>query len=199
MRMSAAHVAGCIAAMRSLCVNDMALLQAGEAAMQPVAQAVGLRGLKLHLGPELRAIFPVVLNMGISGDVELHGTADPAGLRVAGAVHLDGGEVNLVATQLVLDREHANRAVFTPSRGLDPLLDLRLRGAEARAAAAAARMKHTPCLPGDKNPCAMNARPLWISCTGPCNSFTWIVSVCFCGRALSRQSGLLGVARRCRR
>ena len=39
-------------------------------------------------------------------------------------------QVNLVATQLVLDREHPNRLVFSPSRGLDPLLDLRLRGAQ---------------------------------------------------------------------
>lgn len=63
--------------------------------MQPVAQAVGLDGLKLHLGPELRAMFPVVLNMGIAGDVELSGyLTDPSALRVAGTIHLDGGEVH---------------------------------------------------------------------------------------------------------
>lgn len=61
--------------------------------MQPVAQAVSLKGLKLHLGPELRAMFPVVLNMSISGDVELNGAADPASLKLAGIIHLDGGEV----------------------------------------------------------------------------------------------------------
>ncbi len=61
--------------------------------MQPVAQALGLNGLKIHLGPELRAMFPVVLNMGISGDVELTGAADPASLRIAGTIYLDGGEV----------------------------------------------------------------------------------------------------------
>ena len=32
-------------------------------------------------------------------------------------------QVNLVATQLVLDREHPNRMVFSPARGLDPLVD----------------------------------------------------------------------------
>lgn len=66
--------------------------QAGEAAMQPVAQAVALKGLKIHLGPELRAMFPVVLNMSISGDIELNGAADPASLKLAGIIHLDGGE-----------------------------------------------------------------------------------------------------------
>lgn len=61
--------------------------------MQPVAQAVALKGLKIHLGPELRAMFPVVLNMSISGDIELNGAADPASLKLAGIIHLDGGEV----------------------------------------------------------------------------------------------------------
>jgi hypothetical protein len=67
--------------------------QMGEAAMQPVPQALSLNGLKIHLGPELRAMFPVVLNMGISGDVELTGAADPAVLRIVGTIYLDGGEV----------------------------------------------------------------------------------------------------------
>ncbi len=67
--------------------------QAGEVAMQPVAQSVELKGLKIHLGPELRAMFPVVLNMSISGDIELNGAADPASLKLAGIIHLDGGEV----------------------------------------------------------------------------------------------------------
>ena len=55
--------------------------------------ALCLEGLKIHLGPELRAMFPVVLNMGISGDIELNGAADPDSLKVAGTIHLDGGEV----------------------------------------------------------------------------------------------------------
>jgi hypothetical protein len=35
---------------------------------------------------------------------------------------------NLVATQVRLSREHANRAVFTPEHGLDPTLDVSLVG-----------------------------------------------------------------------
>ena len=66
-------------------------LQVGEPSLKPVALC--LNGLKIHLGPELRAMFPVVLNMGISGDIELNGAADPDSLRVAGTIHLDGGEV----------------------------------------------------------------------------------------------------------
>ena len=72
-----------------------AALQAGEA-LQPTAQALRLNGLKIHLGPELRAMFPVVLNMGISGDIELNGAASPESLKVAGTIYLDGGEVILL-------------------------------------------------------------------------------------------------------
>ncbi len=53
---------------------------------------MGLRGLRISLGPELRAVYPVVLNMGLAGDVELSGAAAPGRLRVAGTLHLDGGE-----------------------------------------------------------------------------------------------------------
>ena len=72
------------------------MLQAGEASLQPMAQALCLDGLKIHLGPELRAMFPVVLNMGISGDIELNGAASPESLKVAGTIYLAGGEVTLL-------------------------------------------------------------------------------------------------------
>lgn len=94
-----------------------------------------LRALDVRLGPELRAVYPFVVNVGLSGDLRLAGApATPGDLRLAGAVTLDGGEVNLLATQLVLDREHANRVVFDGGPGADPSLDLALRGAGVRAA-----------------------------------------------------------------
>lgn len=42
-------------------------------------------------------------------------------------------QVNLVATQLVLDREHPNRMVFEDGQGLDPNIDLKFRGPNLRA------------------------------------------------------------------
>lgn len=42
-------------------------------------------------------------------------------------------QVNLVATQLVLDREHPNRLVFEEGQGLDPNIDLKFRGPNLRA------------------------------------------------------------------
>jgi hypothetical protein len=93
-----------------------------------------LCGLELVLGPELRAVFPVVLNVGVSGRVTLHGDpATPNGLRPAGSIRLEGGVLNLVATQFRLEREHPNTISFSPEAGLDPLVDVALSSSELRA------------------------------------------------------------------
>lgn len=42
-------------------------------------------------------------------------------------------QVNLVATQLTLDREHPNCLEFVPEHGLDPNINMALRGANLRA------------------------------------------------------------------
>ncbi|GIL58076.1 hypothetical protein Vafri_13264, partial [Volvox africanus] len=78
----------------------------------PPGPALMLSGLELVLGPDLRALFPVVLNLGLSGSVTLNGPADPKRLQPSGTVHLDSGTLNLVATQFILDREHDNRIIF---------------------------------------------------------------------------------------
>ena len=69
-----------------------------------------------------------------AGCLLLHNKVTSLLLQLASGIHGAqnpfAAQVNLVATQLVLDREHPNRLVFSPARGLDPLLDLRLRGAE---------------------------------------------------------------------
>ena len=90
-------------------------------------------GLRISVGPELSAVYPFVLNFGISGEVEVNGAADPALIRPSGVVMFERGDINLVATQVRLSREHANRAVFTPEHGLDPTLDVSLVGADIRA------------------------------------------------------------------
>ena len=89
-----------------------------------------LHGVAITLGPELRAVYPFVLNFGISGEISLEGYADPALLRPSGAIEFTSGEVNLVATQVRLNRDHANRAVLVPEHGLDPTLDVSLLGTD---------------------------------------------------------------------
>lgn len=61
-----------------------------------------MRGLKIHLGPELRVVYPLILNFGTSGDLELNGVADPAGVKPKGTLMFENGDVNLVATQVQL-------------------------------------------------------------------------------------------------
>lgn len=101
---------------------------------QTPAPALQLCGLELVLGPELRAVFPVVLNVGVSGNLMLSGNpAQPNGLLPSGVIRLEGGVLNLVATQFRLERDHPNSITFSPEAGLDPLLDLALSSSELRA------------------------------------------------------------------
>lgn len=93
-----------------------------------------LNGLELVLGPELRAVFPVVLNVGLSGRLRLTGNpAELEGLLPTGTLKLEGGVLNLVATQFRLEREHPNTITFTPEAGLDPTLQLAMSSNELRA------------------------------------------------------------------
>uniref|UniRef100_A0A6V7QQ20 Translocation and assembly module TamB C-terminal domain-containing protein n=1 Tax=Ananas comosus var. bracteatus TaxID=296719 RepID=A0A6V7QQ20_ANACO len=91
---------------------------------------VRLTDLKLILGPELRIVYPLILNFGVSGELELNGLAHPKGIRPKGILTFENGEVNLVATQVRLKRDHLNIAKFEPDFGLDPILDLTLVGSE---------------------------------------------------------------------
>lgn len=64
--------------------------------------AVRLRALKLQLGPELRMVYPLILNFAVSGELELNGFADPLRVKPKGTLTFENGDVNLVATQVQL-------------------------------------------------------------------------------------------------
>ncbi|XP_007013733.2 PREDICTED: uncharacterized protein LOC18588930 [Theobroma cacao] len=91
---------------------------------------VRLSDLKLVLGPELRIVYPLILNFAVSGELELNGLAHPKWIKPKGILTFENGDVNLVATQVRLKREHLNIAKFEPEHGLDPMLDLALVGSE---------------------------------------------------------------------
>lgn len=61
---------------------------------------IRLRGLKLVLGPELRMVYPLILNFAVSGELELNGYADPLRVKPRGTLTFENGDVNLVATQV---------------------------------------------------------------------------------------------------
>ncbi|KAJ8751742.1 hypothetical protein K2173_025919 [Erythroxylum novogranatense] len=91
---------------------------------------VRLSDLKLVLGPELRIVYPLILNFAVSGELELNGPTHPKWIKPKGVLTFENGDVNLVATQVRLKRDHLNIAKFEPEHGLDPMLDLALVGSE---------------------------------------------------------------------
>lgn len=84
------------------------------------------QGLRLRFGPDLRAVVPNVAQFSTGGQLRLSGRLDPS-LRASGVVRLLGGRLNLFTTSFSLDPDAPNVAVFTPSLGLVPYLDIALR------------------------------------------------------------------------
>jgi translocation and assembly module TamB len=83
-----------------------------------------LNNLELTLGDRLRVTKDPILNFYARGKLSINGTLD--NLQPRGTIRLRGGQVNLFATQFNLAQGYDSKAVFEPSRGLDPLLDVRL-------------------------------------------------------------------------
>ncbi|QPN66102.1 translocation/assembly module TamB domain-containing protein [Synechococcus sp. CBW1006] len=84
------------------------------------------RDLTLRLGPDLKVTVPNVASFSTGGSLRLNGPLDPS-LQAAGVVRLLGGRLNLFTTSFNLDPDAPNVAVFTPSLGLLPYLDIALR------------------------------------------------------------------------
>lgn len=85
---------------------------------------IRLRDLEVNLANRLRMVSLGLANFQVIGSLVLNGTAtDPA---PSGEIDLLGGTINLFSTDLRLDRDYENAAIFQPSLGLNPLVDLRL-------------------------------------------------------------------------
>jgi translocation and assembly module TamB len=82
--------------------------------------------LRLAFGPELRMVIPNIANFTTGGALRISGRLDPS-LRASGVVRLLKGRLNLFTTTFSLDPDAPNVAVFTPSLGLVPYLDIALR------------------------------------------------------------------------
>ncbi|MFM8258988.1 MAG: translocation/assembly module TamB domain-containing protein [Vulcanococcus sp.] len=92
----------------------------------PRLGALRFNGLRLRLGPDLRVSVPNVLNFNTAGLLTLNGPFDPS-IRASGVVRLLQGRLGLFTTTFSLDPDAPNVAVFTPSLGLIPYLDVALR------------------------------------------------------------------------
>jgi translocation and assembly module TamB len=92
----------------------------------PNVRAVGFDDLRLSLGPDLNVGVPNLASFGTTGLLRLNGRLDPS-LQLQGVVRLLRGRLNLFTTTFSLDPDAPNVAVFTPSMGLIPYLDIALR------------------------------------------------------------------------
>lgn len=76
---------------------------------------IQLIDLKLVLGPELRIVYPLILNFAVSGELELNGLAHPKWIQPKGILTFENGDVNLVATQVSPMIPYISLAVETAS------------------------------------------------------------------------------------
>ena len=89
----------------------------------PKLPFLGFRDLRLTLGPKLRIERQPFYNFTTAGLLTLNGALDPS-LELRGVVELLSGRVSMFTTTFNLDRQAANVAVFTPSLGLIPYVDV---------------------------------------------------------------------------
>ncbi|TVP64757.1 MAG: hypothetical protein EA342_15575 [Leptolyngbya sp. LCM1.Bin17] len=90
-----------------------------------VMERIRLSDFNLVLADQLLISGQPFYNIAASGHIQVGGTlADP---RPDGVITLDSGWINLFSTQFRLIPGETNTATFTPARGLDPFLDVRMR------------------------------------------------------------------------
>jgi translocation and assembly module TamB len=99
-----------------------------ESLRQAIPRASWLRfeDMVVRLGPDLRVTIGNVGNFRAGGRLRISGRLDPS-LQASGVVKLLGGRLNLFTTSFSLDPDSPNVAIFTPSLGLVPYLDIALR------------------------------------------------------------------------
>ncbi|MEB3199072.1 MAG: translocation/assembly module TamB domain-containing protein [Synechococcaceae cyanobacterium] len=92
----------------------------------PRAPWLRFERLRLRFGPDLRVVIGTIANFRTAGLITVNGPLDPS-LKLSGVMRLLGGRLNLFTTSFSLDPDTANVAVFTPTLGLVPYLDIALR------------------------------------------------------------------------
>lgn len=85
---------------------------------------LAFRDLRLKLDRDVQIIQAPIVNFLAQGTLTLNGNLNAP--KPSGVIFLQSGQVNLFTTQFVLTRRYRHRATFTESRGLDPILDVRL-------------------------------------------------------------------------
>ena len=89
-------------------------------------EAISFDNFKLVLGPSLRLGSQPLASFETNGFLFLNGAFDET-LEVSGVIKLVGGYVNLFTTTFDLEQSEPNVAVFVPSMGLVPYVDVTLK------------------------------------------------------------------------
>jgi translocation and assembly module TamB len=92
----------------------------------PRFSVVGFDNLRLALGPDLSVGIPNLATFASEGLLTINGRLDPS-LEARGVVRLRRGRLTLFTTTFSLDPDAPNVAVFTPSAGLIPYVDIALQ------------------------------------------------------------------------
>jgi translocation and assembly module TamB len=95
-------------------------------ALVPNLPLVRFENLRLSLGPDLGVGVPRLASFQTEGSLRIDGPFDPS-IQARGVVRLKQGRLGLFTTTFNLDPDSPNVAVFTPSMGLVPFLDITLR------------------------------------------------------------------------
>ena len=94
-------------------------------AAMPQLSALGFDNLRVTLGPKLAVTMGPLAAFTAKGRLTFNGALDPS-LQLQGVVQMLTGRVFFFTTNFQLDRQAANVAVFTPSMGLIPYVDVAL-------------------------------------------------------------------------
>ncbi len=84
---------------------------------------IGFNNLRLQFGPDLKVQVQPVANFTTAGLITVNGPLDK-NIRLRGVIQLLTGRVSMFTTTFNLDRRAPNVAVFTPSLGLIPYVDV---------------------------------------------------------------------------
>ena len=93
----------------------------------PKLPAIRFENLRLALGPDIEVLMPPWISFKGGGTVTLNGPLDPS-LEARGLIRLKSGRIWIPPlAPLRLDPQAANAAVFTPSLGLVPYVDIAMQ------------------------------------------------------------------------
>ncbi len=89
----------------------------------PQFPALGFDNLRVTFGPKLAVTVAPIAAFTTQGQLTLNGALDPS-LRLQGVVRMLTGRISFFTTTFQLDPRVTNVAVFTPSMGLIPYIDV---------------------------------------------------------------------------